>query len=346
MKFPVSFRAAVVLLLVGLSLRPYAQERTRPPFFSLEPADSLHRPRLWAAVGTGTVAYGAAMVVLHRSWYANYPSRQFHSFNDLGEWNQMDKMGHWLMSYNESRWLYAGARWAGIKPRTSAWLGFAGGQLIMTSLEAFDGFSSQWGFSWSDMGANLLGSSLFLAQQLGWGEQRITMKMSAWPVSHPTEQVLPASPVGSDGWTTLQRRSDALYGTGLVNLFMKDYNALTVWVSANPRSFLPDDRATWLPRWLNVAVGMGAENIYVGKGYEWKGNRNCEGPDCDIYRLDPHQYPRTRQFFLSVDVDLTRLGLRSRFWRTVAGAINIIKIPAPTLEFTDQGRVRFHPLYF
>lgn len=344
MKFPVIFRAAALLLLLGVPARPYAQERARLPLFSLQPADSLHHPRLWAAVGTGTVAYGAAMVALHRSWYANYPSKRFHTFNDLGDWNQMDKMGHWLMAYNESRWLYAGARWAGVKPRTSAWLGFAGSQLIMTSLEMFDGFSSQWGFSWSDMGANLLGSSMFLAQQLGWGEQRITMKMSAWPVSYPSERIEPVSPADSDGWTTLQARSDALYDTGPVSLFMKNYNALNVWVSANPRAFAQN--ANWLPKWLNVAVGMGADNLFVGQGYEWKGNRNCEGPDCDVYRLDPEKYPRTRQLFLSLDVDLTRLGIRNRFLRTVAGAINIIKIPAPTLEFTDQGRVRFHPLYF
>jgi len=342
------------ILLLLLALSAHTQPTTAPTqnskpetqnFFSLQPADSLHKPRLWAGLATGTVLYGAAMISLHNDWYANYPSKHFHSFNDFGEWNQMDKMGHWLMSYNESRWIFFFFRWTGIKPRTSAWLGFAGSQLIMTSLEVFDGFSSQWGFSWSDMGFNLLGSGMFLAQELGWGEQRITMKMSAWPNSYPSERITPVSPAGSDGFTTLQQRSDALYGTGPVSLFLKNYNALTVWASVNPRAFFPE-RATWLPRWLNVAVGMGADNIFVGEGYEWKGNRNCQGPDCDIYRLDPARYPRTRQFYLSLDIDLTRLGIRNRFLRTLAGAINIIKIPAPTLEFTDRGAVRFHPLFF
>ncbi|MBL7796580.1 MAG: DUF2279 domain-containing protein [Saprospiraceae bacterium] len=344
--FPLCF---LLLLAVSLRAQPVPPTQNSTPktqnFFSLQPADSLHKPRLWAGLATGTVLYGAAMISLHNDWYANYPSKTFHTFNDLGEWNQMDKMGHWLMSYNESRWIFAGARWTGIKPRTSAWLGFAGSQLIMTSLEMFDGFSSQWGFSWSDMGFNMLGSGMFLAQELGWGEQRITMKMSAWPNSYPAERIYPVSPAGSDGWTTLQQRSNALYGTGPVSLFLKNYNALTVWASVNPRAFF-QERATWLPRWLNVAVGMGADNIFVGEGYEWKGNRNCEGPDCDIYRLDPAKYPRTRQFYLSLDIDLTRLGIRNRFLRTLAGAINIIKIPAPTLEFTDRGDLRFHPLFF
>ncbi len=324
----------------------FAIAQSRPPMLSLEPADSFHTPRFWGAVGVSAALYGTAMVVLHNEWYNNYPTSKFHTFNDLHHWNQMDKMGHWLMSYNQSRWIYGGARWAGLKPNTSAWVGFAGSQLIMTSLEMFDGFSSQWGFSWSDAGANLLGSGMFLAQQLGWGEQRIMMKWSVQPQRYPTDPILPFSPPGSENWATLEARAQAIYGTGLLTLLLKDYNALTVWASVNPRSFFPKNQATWLPPWINVAVGMGAQNLYTAHGYEWKGNRNCYGPHCDFYRIDPEKYPRTRQFYLSLDIDLSRIPTRSRFLRTLAGAINIVKIPAPTLEWTDRGIVRFHPIYF
>ncbi len=320
--------------------------QTRPPMFSLKPADSIHAPRLWGSVGVGAAAYGAAMVALHNEWYNNYPSSRFHTFNDIHHWNQMDKMGHWLMSYHQSRWIYGGARWAGIKPTTAAWMGFAGSQLIMTSLEIFDGFSSQWGFSWGDVGANLLGSGMFLGQQLGWGEQRILMKWSIQPQRYSMEPIFPFSPPGSEGWTTPAARAQAIYGTGLLTLLLKDYNALTVWVSANPHSFVGKNRAAWLPQWLNIAVGIGAQNLYTAKGYEWKGNRNCQGPYCDHYRLDPQRYPRIRQFFLSLDVDLTRLPTRNRLVRILAYVFNIVKIPAPTLEFTDRGMVRFHPFFF
>lgn len=338
-------RTIFALFLLLCFFTPARQQAQQPPFFSLQSADSLHKPRLWAAIGAGTVIYGATMVVLHRDWVSNETSGHFHTIDDLGDWNQMDKMGHWLMAYNQSRWLYHGVRWAGVKPRTAAWLGFAGGQLIMTSLEMFDGYAAKWGFSWSDMGFNLLGSGMFLTQELGWKEQRITMKVSAWPKNYPSDPIYPASPPGSDGSTTLQQRSDALYGTGPLSLFLKNYNANTVWMSVNPRSFF-SEKAAWLPRWLNVAVGMGADNLFAGQGYEWKGSLNCEGPGCDVYRLDPEQYPRTRQFYLSFDVDLTRLDIRNRFLRTLAGVVNIIKIPAPALELTDGGKVRFHPVFF
>lgn len=339
-----ALRAGLVLAFIFF-LTAGGQAQRAPRLFSLEPADSLHRGRFWTALGAGSLTYGASMAGLYRAWYAGYPLGRFHFFNDAGEWNQMDKMGHWLMSYNESRWVYGGARWTGVRPRPAAWLGFAGGQLIQLSLEILDGFSSQWGFSWSDAGFNLLGSGMFLAQQTAWGEQRLMMKMSAWPVRYSEERLYPVAPAGNQQWTTLQQRADALYGTGPASLFLKNYNTLAVWLSVNPRAMLRD-RADWIPRWLNVAVGMGADNLFAGYGYAWMADKNCEGAGCLVYAVDPAAYPRTRQFFLSLDVDFTRLGVRNRFWRTVLNALNILKFPAPALEWNSRGRPRFHPVYF
>ncbi|MBK8923998.1 MAG: DUF2279 domain-containing protein [Saprospirales bacterium] len=334
----------LLILLPLLAGAPGA--RAQPlPFFSMQAADSLHYGRLWSAAGAGSLLYSASMVGLYKSWYAGYPAARFHFFNDAGAWNQMDKMGHWLMSYHESRWVYGGARWTGLEPRAAAWLGFAGGQLIQTSFEVLDGFSAPWGFSWSDVGFNVLGSGMFLAQQLGWGEQRLTMKMSAWPVRYDPGRMYPVQPSGSQQWTTLRQRADELYGTGPVSLFLKNYNTLVVWASVNPRAFLPG-RAAWLPPWLNIAVGMGADNLFEGYGYAWKADKNCLDPNCITYRVDPVRFPRTRQFFLSLDIDATRLGIRNRFLRAVLGAVNIFKFPAPALEITSRGRLRFHALYF
>jgi len=310
-----------------------------------QPADSLHPARFWTALGAGTAVYGASMAGLHRSWYADYPSGSFHFFDDAADWNQMDKLGHGLMAYHESRWLYGAARWTGLRPKKAAWLGFAGGQLIQTSFEVLDGFSTEWGFSWSDVGANLLGSGLFLAQQLGWQEQRIMLKMSAWPVRYAEAPVFPETPAGSQQWTTLQQRADALYGTGPVDLFLKNYNSLVVWLSVNPASFMPE-RPAWLPPWLNLAAGFGAGNLFAGSGYEWQADKSCTGPDCVRYRLDPTAFPRSRRYFLSLDVDFSRLDVKNRFLKSVLGVVNILKFPAPALEFNSRGKFRFHPLYF
>ena len=335
-------RCSVVSLLLLAGSPPAARAQR---LFSLEPADSLHRARFWTATSAGTAIYTASMVGLYKAWYADYPATHFHTFNDLNEWNQMDKMGHWLMSYNESRWVYGGARWTGLRPQQAAWLGFAAGQFIQASFEVFDGFSTEWGFSLGDIGFNLLGSGLFLGQQLGWGDQRIMLKMSAWPVSYPSDRLYAAAPAGSQQYTTLKARADELYGTSPVSLFLKNYNTLAVWAAVNPRAFL-GARAEWLPAWLNLAVGMGANNLFAGTGYDWQADKDCTGPDCVRYRVDPERYPRTRQFFLSFDVDLTRLPVRNRFLRTLLGAVNILKFPAPALEWNSRGRLIFHPVYF
>jgi len=334
-------RHCLLSLLLGFLALPISSQN----LFSLAPADSLHKGRLWAGIGTGSVVYGVSMVGLYQAWYADYPLGKFHTFNDLREWNQMDKMGHALMSYNESRWIFGIAKWTGMRPRRAAWAGFAGGQLVQTSLETFDGFSEQWGWSWSDIGFNTLGSGLFLAQELAWGEQRISMKMSALPIRYSSAPIYPIHPIGSQAFTTLQQRSDELYGTGPMNLFLKNYNALVVWASVNPRSFL-GERADWCPRWLNLALGMGADNMFEGFGYQWQQDKSCVGNDCITYRLDPQHVPRTRQFFLSPDVDLTRIPVKSRFLKALLYTANIFKFPAPALEWTNRGDVRWHWGYF
>ncbi len=180
-------RFCLQVLLLSIFTSPgFAQK-----LFSLTPSDSLHKGRLRVGIVAGSVLYSASMVGLYKAWYSDYPVGKFHTFNDLREWNQMDKMGHLLMSYNESRWGFGIAKWTGMRPRKAAWAGFVGGQLIQTSLETFDGFSEQWGWSWSDVGCNVLGSGLFLAQELTWHEQRISMKMSAMPLRYPNEPIFP-----------------------------------------------------------------------------------------------------------------------------------------------------------
>lgn len=323
---------------------PIFGQRKQPKFLSLEPADTLHKTRFWTTLGAGTGIYTGTMIGLYNAWYKDYPLGKFHFFNDNCEWMQMDKMGHWLMSYNEARWVWMGANWVGMKPKTAAWVGFAGGQLVQTSFEIFDGFSEQWGFSLGDVAFNTLGSGLFLAQELGWREQRISMKMSARQAKYSKEKIFAVNDPFQNEFITLQQRADALYGTSPVDLFLKNYNTLAVWASFNVRSLAGEGRLTWFPRWLNVAVGMGADNIFEGFGYGWDAEKDCE--NCPRFELDPAKYPRTRQFFFSLDIDPTRLKVKNRFLRTVLSAASIFKFPAPTLEFDSRGRLFFHPIYF
>ena len=84
------------------------------------------------------------------------------------------------------------------------------------------------------------------------------------------------------------------------------------------------------PKWLNVAFGYGAEGMLYG-----------ETKSTNQFAQNPY-----RQFYLSLDLDLTKIKTNSKFLKTLFSTINFIKIPAPTLEFDSKGRVTFHYLYF
>ncbi len=53
-----------------------------------------------------------------------------------------------------------------------------------------------------------------------------------------------------------------------------------------------------------------------------------------------------RQFYVSLDLDLTKISTNSKFLQTVFSVVNFIKIPAPTLEINTKGQIKFHYLYF
>jgi len=113
-----------------------------------------------------------------------------------------------------------------------------------------------------------------------------------------------------------------LLGTNIIQNLVKDYNGMSFWVSGNIHSFLPEESK--FPRWLNVAVGYGVEGVGM----------NVSG--FDMYR----------QFYLSLDVDLTKIRTKSKFLKGMFTVLNLIKIPFPALEYNTKGQFRFHPLYF
>ena len=183
----------------------------------------------------------------------------------------------------------------------------------LTVIEILDGFSSQWGFSPGDMTANTLGAGLFVGQQLAWKEQRIQLKWSY----HQTKYA--------------QYRPD-LFGKNLDEQWVKDYNGQTYWLSANIKSFLKKESK--FPAWLNLAFGYGAEGM-TGAAYNSTSYNGQASPP----------FQRYRQFYLSGDIDLSRIHTRSKTLHGILNALSFIKIPFPTLEFS-RGKIISRPLYF
>ncbi len=304
---------------------------------SLEPAPHFDKRRFWAVTGTGAAVYSGLSVALWNAWYQDYPLTKFHGFDDLGEWNQMDKAGHLFSTWTACNYVFEGARWTGMNRRSALWTSVGVGMGIMSTIEVMDGFSEEWGFSLADMGFNTLGAGLFLSQELGWKEQRIQMKVSGIRPGYSQEPLY-----SKDGTqiTTLDDRAAGLYGTTFFHVLLKDYNALTVWGSVNIHAFLPNKTDSKFPKWLNLAVGYGAGNLYGGFENKW------ETEDGLVFELDPDRYPRYRQYYLSLDVDWSKIPTKHRWLKVSLRALNYLKVPAPALEWNSLGKAKLHCLHW
>lgn len=273
-------------------------------------------------VTTANVAgYGGTMVALYRSWYLNYPRSSFHTFNDLPEWNQMDKAGHFYSAYIQSSASTALWKWAGMNKKTRVWVGGLSGAVYQTAIEILDGYSAQWGWSWSDFATNLLGSGVYIAQELAWEEQRVHLKFSF----HRKNYIDPM----------LNRRSDQLFGDGWSERMLKDYNGQTYWASVRLSPFFKDRR---LPPWLALSVGYGAEGLFGGTE-----NRAIDANGMIIF--DRTDILRSRQWYLAPDIDWSQIKTNKKGLKVLFTFLNAFKFPTPTLSYS-KGKWRVHPLYF
>ena len=277
----------------------------------LKPADTLDKNRRDIVVGTEAAVGAAALVGLSQVWYDDYEKSGFHFDNDNVEWLQMDKAGHVYSSYHLGRFGYETLAWAGVSEKDRLIYGSTLGFVFLSAVEVLDGYSERWGASWGDLGANAGGTTLFLSQQLLWKEQRIIPKFSF----HTT-------PYAS-------ARPDVLGETPREQL-LKDYNGQTYWLSGNIHSFAKSSK---IPKWLNVAIGYGAEGMITGQ------NRL-------VNTVFLPEKERFRQFYLSLDVDLSRIETKSHTLKTLFSIFNTIKVPAPALEINTKGITKFHPVYF
>ena len=57
-------------------------------------------------------------------------------------------------------------------------------------------------------------------------------------------------------------------------------------------------------------------------------------------------FPRYSQWYLTFDVDLTKIKTRKHGLKFLFNVLNLIKIPFPTLEYNKEQGFVFHPLYF
>ncbi len=274
----------------------------------LKKSDTLNLKRRNAVIITESVLAAGTLFALNELWYKDYPRTSFQFKNDNNDWKQMDKAGHLMTSYYIGKVGMEVLDWSGVSKTNQLIYGATLGFSFLTAVEILDGFSKQWGASIGDVLANAAGTGILVGQELLWQEQRITVKYSF----HQTKFA--------------NQRPNTL-GENYIQQSLKDYNGQTYWLSANIWSF---NKESNFPKWLNVALGYGAEGMLYG-----------QTKPTNAIPQDPY-----RQFYLSLDVDLTKISTKSKFLKSVFSVVNFIKIPAPSLEINTKGKIKFHYLYF
>jgi len=292
-----SIRLIIFLLLLAVTLESLPQSNTYP--------DTINRKRLNTVIIGASAAYAATLTVLYFAWYQGNGSSTFHFINDSKYWRGVDKVGHATTAYTFTNYGYWMLRWSGVNNKKSALYSGLMGFAAMTVIEIQDGFSADYGASAVDLVANGLGAGFSVAQNLFWQEQRITMKFGY----HMTDYA--------------QYRPDQLgetYGQRII----KDYNGQTYWLSLNLHSFMKKDSR--FPAWINVAGGYGAKGML---GPE-------TNPSYDEYGNHLPEFERVSQYFLSMDIDWTRIKTNSGFLRFTFKLLSFVKLPFPTLEYNSQ----------
>ena len=276
----------ITLLIIGANFFGLAQLQTYDTFVSKRFAvTNLVIGSTWTASVFG----------LQNAWYKNSQSNNFHLFDDASNWMQMDKAGHFYTTAKLSLLTSDCYKWAGINPKKAAIAGSLIGLGYQTTLELFDGYSTDWGFSWSDMTANVVGAGFFLAQDLLWNEQRFIPKFSY----HPTEYAA---------------YRPSVLGSNFQERLLKDYNGQTYWISFSPAHI---QRFQSLPKWLCVSFGYSVDQKLVGDQDNYLG------------------FQAQREWLFSLDVDFSQLKTKKKWVNILLKQLNYIKIPFPTLSLKN-----------
>lgn len=266
---------------------------------------------IYSSIGVST-AWAGSMGGLAAVWYKDSWGNGFRFFNDGDEWLQMDKIGHAYTGYHIQRNMYNLYQWAGQNQKKSIIISGAISMGYLTTLEIFDGFSDNWGFSWWDMAANFAGVTIFTSQELLWNKQYAKMKFSSSP-----------SPYAKYRPETL--------GDSYANRLLKDYNGQTYWLSFHPT--LKKDAV--LPKWINLSLGYSVAEKLHGKMNIFT----------VVYNNQPLSFEAYRQYFLSLDIDFEAIPTNKKWLRRTFKLLNHVKIPFPTIGYY-QKEWRFNPFYF
>lgn len=297
-------KKALILSLLALIHLHVAGQRS---FW--HPSDSLHKVRVIGTSASIGSVWTGSMVGLGAVWYKGIQKTKWHTFDDSKNWMQMDKAGHFYTGYKINQLTTDLYLWSGLNTKNATLIGAGISFGYQTTLEMFDAYSAEWGFSWADFGSNVAGIASYSSQMLIWNEERVIPKFSF----HPTEYA--------------ELRPEVL-GSNFMESLLKDYNGQTYWLSVNPSTFFKNSK---LPKWLCFSFGYSVDKKIYG--------------DSDVFLNGSDQLNAQREYLFSLDVDFSRIKTKRQWLNVMLKQLNYLKIPFPSLLLSN-GKLGFEPIYF
>ncbi len=292
---------SIALVVLSIILSPvYSQNADSTELFKKR------KKVLW--IGTSTL-YAGTLYGLNQLWYKDYDRTSFHHFNDNDQWLGVDKVGHAYSAYVAATTGIKAFEWAGYDQKHAALIGGSIGWIFLGTVEVFDGFSKEWGFSSGDLFANTVGTSIAVGQYLIWEKQIMRLKFSYTPSDY-------------------RELRPEILGKNETEGFLKDYNGQTYWASFNLNSI--DRRVK--PQWLNLALGYGGDAMVFASD--------------DFTSKEGVVYEQRRQYYLSLDIDFERIPSKKPWVRTVLSCLNYFKLPFPALMLEEGGSLQFKAIHF
>ncbi|MFY8161113.1 MAG: DUF2279 domain-containing protein [Candidatus Kapaibacteriota bacterium] len=228
-----------------------------------------------------------------------------------------DKPGHVIGSYYTANTLTDALIISGVDWESSVITSGILGLAYMSYIEVLDGYGKGFGFSPSDMYANIFGAGLYVAQYYSPFLQNITPKYTYFP----------------SNWFGQRKRQPH-------DFFIDDYSSQTLWLTFNMHNMLPESLANYWPDWLDVSLGYAARNL-----------TEVYDPE-KIYFHDPNVTFRNNQvegdpkFIISLDYNLVKLlPDGGSFWNWAKQTLNFFKFPAPALEIGYDGKSKLYLIY-
>ncbi len=277
--------AAVVLLL--LVARAAAQDST----VITDGFRQVDGPSVRKTIATALLGFSVVTTTYddYNVWWkgANKP---FSFFNEQwleGGQRGLDKVGHFFGTYCYFKMVRTGMLWGGYSPSTALWVAVGLGLWNGFRIEIGDGFSP-YGFDFQDLTFDFMGVAYGLLQTEIPLLQNFNWKFSYWSSKGI------ASPAN----------------------FTNDYDAMTIWLTANVHNLLPEAARPYWPEFIQLALGFG-----VDQGFQ------------------------QRKAIIGIDFNLSAFKTDNEDIHFAQRLVEVMHLPGPAVRIVNQKAPEYYTFY-